>query len=396
MVRIQRKFDKKTDMYNLLLEANTAFPENIAFAGDLALLSAGMKKYAEADGIFRNYCLNKVVPEEFIYHAIRFYLNSGRKPMADSICRHYDELLQGSEDRKFKRASLWTNDPLIRQNYEFYVNELIKNEIDNSKNSLHWITLKANVLVANGKEKEAIDLLESTIDSGFYSEELFSQLLYLLNSKSDKRLERHAGEAVRLFPDQQGFRILYGLGLMINGNYNEMVSEFEEILEGELENSIKIQTLIFLGEGYRKLGKMELSDATFDSALVYNQTNDLVLNNYSYYLAERGEKLDKADRMSSELLKINSINPTYLDTRGWVLYKMGKARKSRRILEKAITNGGITNWVIIEHLGDVWYSLGRERKAFECWKKVAELNGKVYNVEDQVERVKSDLKRKTN
>ena len=49
------------------------------------------------------------------------------------------------------------------------------------------------------------------------------------------------------------------------------------------------------------------------------------------------------------------------------MYKQGKYIAAKEWLEKAIENGGKTNAVIIEHLGDVHAKLGNIDKAVELW-----------------------------
>ena len=56
----------------------------------------------------------------------------------------------------------------------------------------------------------------------------------------------------------------------------------------------------------------------YDKALENNPKNYGALNNYSYYLALLGRDLDKAERMSGEVIKANPENATYLDTYAWV------------------------------------------------------------------------------
>ncbi|MFN8206806.1 MAG: hypothetical protein U0T82_05280 [Bacteroidales bacterium] len=387
IIRISKKNGDIKYVYKFLAVLVKAFPENIGFAGDLALISAGMKQYVMADSVFSRYCFSKEVPEEFIFHAVRFYLYFGRKSMADSICREYEETLNSSAERKFKRASLWVLDKVIMENYRDYVEVLIDNGLKEGSRSEPWINLKAQLLVNDGREDTAIEFLKVKIDSGFHNLEIFGKLLFLLNSKGDSSLELYGRYAVKFYPEQVGFQILYSVGLMVNGNYREMITELEELVNEDLDAANKVRALVFLGEGYRKLGRNSLSDAAFDSALAINPSNDLLLNNYSYYLSERSEKLEKADKMSKALMEINKTNATYLDTRGWVLFKLGKVGKARKYLERAMNAGGLTNAVIIKHLGDVMYYSGKEDKAMEYWKKSADLEGKQFSMEEQMDRM---------
>ncbi|MDZ7695279.1 MAG: hypothetical protein U5K69_29885 [Balneolaceae bacterium] len=58
--------------------------------------------------------------------------------------------------------------------------------------------------------------------------------------------------------------------------------------------------------------------------------NHNVLNNYAYYLSERDEQLEKAEKMALKAIEQVPDNPSYLDTVGWVYYKRG-IRKGPKI-----------------------------------------------------------------
>ena len=80
-----------------------------------------------------------------------------------------------------------------------------------------------------------------------------------------------------------------------------------------------------MGDLYHEEGNAEQAYLCYDSALVYNPSNILVLNNYAYYLSVEGKKLKKAYSMSKKAIEAEPDNATYLDTFGWILYLQGKA-----------------------------------------------------------------------
>ena len=100
-----------------------------------------------------------------------------------------------------------------------------------------------------------------------------------------------------------------------------------------------------------------------------------MLNNYAYYLSERNEELEKAERMSR---KCNDLQPgvaTYLDTYAWIFYKQGKFSEAKTWQEKAIAAGGDKEAVLIEYYGDILFKLGDSAGAVVQWKKAKDLGG---------------------
>ncbi len=98
-----------------------------------------------------------------------------------------------------------------------------------------------------------------------------------------------------------------------------------------------------------------------------------MLNNYSYFLSLRKEKLDEAVKMSTRLIQANPDNATYLDTHAWVLYQMGKMEEARKYIEKAVQQKENVSGTIVEHYGDILFRLGKEKEAMEQWKRAHEM-----------------------
>jgi Tfp pilus assembly protein PilF len=114
----------------------------------------------------------------------------------------------------------------------------------------------------------------------------------------------------------------------------------------------------------------------------------LVLNNYRYYLSIREEKLDLAEEYIKRCIEQEPNSSTYLDTYGWVLYKLGRVAEAIVMVEKAMKNGGNDNPEIIEHLCELLTTAGRTDDAYHICKYSIELNNSTETVEQRMETVK--------
>jgi len=78
--------------------------------------------------------------------------------------------------------------------------------------------------------------------------------------------------------------------------------------------------------------------------------------------------------MSGITIKAEPMNPTFLDTYGWILYEQGSYLMAKIYIEKAIEySKDNPSADIFEHYGDVLYKTGEKEKALEQWKKAKEL-----------------------
>ena len=200
--------------------------------------------------------------------------------------------------------------------------------------------------------------------------------LQLVNLDSDLNkpdsLIAHTQEALEIFPNQAMLWLYNGSGHNMKKNYKEAIDAFEEGRKLSTGNQeLKNYFNIHLGDAYNNTKEYAKSDAAYEEVLKVDRSNDHVLNNYSYFLSLRKDKLEIAKEMSEKLVKKYPTESTYLDTYAWVLYMMKDYEGAKKYLEIAILNS--SNGTIVEHYGDVLYKLGEKDKALEQWKKAQKL-----------------------
>ncbi|QSE97489.1 tetratricopeptide repeat protein [Fulvivirga lutea] len=178
----------------------------------------------------------------------------------------------------------------------------------------------------------------------------------------------HSDIALELFPNQGILYYYNGAANLQQGNDEDAVFSLEQ---GKRLSSSNLSLLsgfnALLGDAYNNIKEYKKSDEAYEAALDFDPNNDLVLNNYSYFLAIRNQDLDKAEKMSKLVIDRNPTNVTYLDTYAWVLYTKEKYKEAKKVMEKAIEIGGVEA-IHYEHYGDILYKLGKVDEAVEQWK----------------------------
>ncbi len=197
-------------------------------------------------------------------------------------------------------------------------------------------------------------------------------------------LQLHADQALELFPNQPWLYLINGIAQLQAGHYRQAAQTLEAGRRRAANNrKLLIMFYSYLGDIYHELQEHEKSDQAYEAALDLDPFNYTVLNNYSYYLSLRGEKLDKAAKMSTELIRNNPDNNTFLDTYAWVQYALGNYEEARRVFEKIIASG-VTEGVYYDHYGDTLYQLGLVDEAVEQWKKARELDQNLENIDQKI------------
>jgi tetratricopeptide (TPR) repeat protein len=252
------------------------------------------------------------------------------------------------------------------------------------ENAKAYIVYADALLLKNDKTQVLANYLHAVrIDNS--QAEVWQRILAL---EADMRqldsLTKHAEQALEIFPNQALFWMYSGAGWLGKRNYTKAAESFEEGKRLAFNNQSLLNDFnIRLGDSYNGLKQYAESDAAYDEVLKNDPNNAVVLNNYSYYLALRREKLDLAKQLAERLVNQHPDNPTFLDTYGWVLYVAKDYKKSRKYLEKAVqsTSAGGT---IIEHYGDVLYQLGEEQSAIEQWQKAKKMGGTTQLIDKKI------------
>lgn len=206
---------------------------------------------------------------------------------------------------------------------------------------------------------------------------IWQQIVTIDSQLSDfQAMKKDSQDAMELFPQLPIFYLFNGIALIQDENFEEAI----DILNSGKnlvvdDNQILAQFYSSLGDVYHSLNEHTKSDSAYEMALKLEPSNVVVLNNFAYYLSERGVDLDKAETMAK---KANDLSPnvaSFQDTYGWVLYKKENYKNALFWINEALKNGGEKDPVVYEHLGDVHLKLKNREEAVKAWQKALEYGG---------------------
>ncbi len=193
----------------------------------------------------------------------------------------------------------------------------------------------------------------------------------------------HSEKALEYFPNQAIFYFFSGVGYYVKNDYRKSVQALETGKKYTSDPSLLSEFCGQLGDAYNGLGNNVESDKAYEQALAQNPNNDHVLNNYSYFLSLREEKMEQARTMAAQLTRKHPDNPTYLDTYGWVLYVSGDFKEAKKYLRKAVELNQ-EDGTILEHYGDVLFRLGDVEEAVTYWEMAATTDEASENIEQKI------------
>ena len=214
-----------------------------------------------------------------------------------------------------------------------------------------------------------------------------------------KAAEQEANAAVRKYPKERMVKMVRASLLADLGRTDEAAAEMRSLLTGErdrdtwlalaqvyekgkrygeeakaLDEAEKLSpsppdkaTVSFMrGAMYEKMKDYDRAEAEFRKVLAMDPDNASALNYLGYMLADRNVRLEEAGRLIGRALELDPQNGAYLDSLGWVNYRMNKLPEAEDLLLRALDKIG-NDPTVHDHLGDVYFKQGKTRDAIMQW-----------------------------
>lgn len=143
----------------------------------------------------------------------------------------------------------------------------------------------------------------------------------------------------------------------------------------EKRKDIPADYYYYLGMTYEKEGNFEKMEENVSHAINLNSNNSGYLNYLAYMYSQNSRNLEKARKLILRALMIEPENPAYLDSYGWIHYKMGNYQKAIHQLNLAadITIKKKENdAVIFYHLAESYYKVKDFPMAQKYYEKTLE------------------------
>lgn len=237
-------------------------------------------------------------------------------------------------------------------------------------------SIHGDFLLQRERFEEARDRFAMAVDLDPVRPLIWLQLIELDARLSDwEQMEVHSKQAKDLYPTQAPFYLMLGNAYLRQEQPKEAIQTLRTGQSFVVEDpGLELQFLANLAEAYHAAGEHQKSDEAFEKAIKIDNRDPFILNNYSYYLAVRGQKLARAKELSARSLELRPNTPSFLDTYGWVLFKMGSYEESLQYIEQAMSLAG-PDPELYEHLGDVLFHLNRTAEAVDAWREALNSGG---------------------
>jgi tetratricopeptide (TPR) repeat protein len=149
-------------------------------------------------------------------------------------------------------------------------------------------------------------------------------------------------------------------------NFSEM-GKMLDAAEALSKTSEEKQDVAFRrGAMFERMKNYPAAEAEFRKVLDLNPDNDAALNYLGYMLADRNVRLEEARDLISKAVSHSPNSGAYLDSLGWVYFKMNKLPEAEDKLREALRYMS-RDPTVHDHLGEVYFKEGKIREAVAQW-----------------------------
>ena len=140
--------------------------------------------------------------------------------------------------------------------------------------------------------------------------------------------------------------------------------------EAVAEDPENVALLYYRGMMGQQLGRMDILERDLSQVLTINPEHADALNALGYTLADQTDRFDEALALITKALALRPDEPAFIDSMGWVLFRLGRFEEARSQLERAYQL--FPNDEVASHLGEVLWMMGKKREAKKVWRKAKE------------------------
>lgn len=217
----------------------------------------------------------------------------------------------------------------------------------------------------------ALALVRKEVEKRPKSAQMHYFLAKVLELKQDRKgAEKAYKKAIELAPrwtePYRGLALVY----LRQGRIDEAVRE----MEGLYSKTKSLGTGLNLAILYEYSGQYEKAAQVYKSLMERFGKQPIVCNNLAYIYAEYSndpKELEEAGRLVSEALLKAPENPSFLDTAGWLEYKLGNLDAAWTHLQKAVQSAP-ENGVILLHCAVLAHEKGLNDLALEYLDRAAQ------------------------
>ena len=158
---------------------------------------------------------------------------------------------------------------------------------------------------------------------------------------------------------------------------------YTEALKENPENFDLLHSRAMVAE---PLNRLDILEKDLNTILAKDPNNHQALNALGYTLTDRTDRHQEALVMIKKAVEMKPDDPFYLDSLGWVYYRLGELEKAADYLRQAVVIRPDVE--LLAHLGEVLWQQGKYDEAKQVWQRALQKDASNKLLNDTMRRLK--------
>jgi len=321
-------------------------------------------------------CLVKIEEsEEMLYYLAGLY-DYQKSPLAKEI---YKKLINKYDNTA--AIDKLINIEKTNNNYE-NAEQILYDALQNNLGNFRYAMDLINIWFMTNKTDSIVSNLDS-FNANFNTDELETMYNYIIvkltnSNVTENENRKHYEKIINKIDDRFSFsQILnYSAGnyAIKNKDTARAKTFFNNIVNAPATNpEVALMINRILADLYFNTKEYAISDSIYEKIIAETEKPDpITYNNYAYSLSIRDKDIYKAFRLSLDALSITPNSPEYLDTQGYIQYKLGKYEQAIYYLEQSLQYDN-TNYEVYLHLAETYMAMDNHQYALKVIENAIEL-----------------------
>ncbi len=322
-----------------------------------------------------------------LYYLGDFYKNQGREEEFLGIIK---TLFLGDElpmDQKVEiyDSQIVEDEGLYRRNY-FTVNSLISILNVKYPHDYEVGSRYATHLIRGGELERALEIYKEFVADATKPKDAIHTVIEIEEYLGHRDSVMHYIDlGIERFPTDEDFYYRKGYELLKEGRTSEAKEVFLKVVK--IAENDEVRSLAYTTLGDNELNPKK-SAKYYRKALKYNPENAQALNNWAYFSCEGGGDLEEALELSVAACELEPQNATYLDTKAWILFKLGRLSEAKSIMRQAISLDRSGDSTLLLHYGDILAAEGEVFMAELYYKRALDAGEEPAVIEERIKSIK--------
>lgn len=343
----------------------------------IGALQVQQQQWPEAAAAYEAALQHDPGAEETLLALASVYRQQGRPEAADALLREPATPAEIPMAHLLARATTLMARVPVDAEATTAAADLLQQALAREPSSAEARALLGTLYFHTGRYAEAVPLLYEAVRQHPREELRWQQAVEAaVHAGESLRAIEIADEGLLLFPGSVALLHRSGMVLLDRFQNEAARSRLEETLALLREEGLAQPLLeAEVRSGLALLAVRRRDEAAADS--LYRQALRLApdhapaLNNLAFLLAERNTRLPEALRLAERAAALAPDHPAFLDTVGWVYFRMNRLAEAQAWLDRALATGR-AGGAAYEHYGDLLARQGRFAEARTYWQQALE------------------------